>query len=124
MIPEFAVLKATIVFALGIIAFLCSRKLAPAARHALCALTLALGILTPLTAYLPSVSGPVVFKIVSRSGRMADLARPDTAHGLALVWAAGAMFVAIRFLVGVLFLWYRSRNLNRLDGIGGVEVRL
>jgi TonB family protein len=124
MIPELSVLKASIVFASGIIIFLCSGKLAPAVRHGLCALALALGILTSLTACLPSLSAPVVFKIVSGSGHITDLSRPDTAQYLALVWAAGAIVVVARFFFGVLFLWNRSRKLERFGEMAGVEVRL
>ena len=111
--------RITAVLGLGTFLLWLSRGRTASARHLLCVATLGISLLLPLT---PSFGAPPVLDaltMVTRSVAAAETAHPAPIAWLRLVWIAGAIAAACRYLGGVLYLYRKTRTANRVAALKG-----
>ena len=125
MISLLLLVKVTIVLALGAASYLCSRRLAPGTRHALCAITLGMSALVPFTALYSPVRVPGVFLLAANSMNSAAPANLALSHWLNFLFMTGLCVVLARFLIGITYLaWQTRRGVASDDAAPGVQIRL
>ena len=124
MISLLLLVKVTIVLALGGAGYLCSRRLTPGTRHALCAITLSMSALAPLTALYVPVRVPGVFLVAANSVNSAAPANLALSHLVNFLFMTGLCVVLTRFVIGVLYLaWQTRRRVASDDTAPGVQIR-
>lgn len=110
MISLLVLVKLTLVLALGSTAFVMSNRVSAAARHSLCALTLAFALLLPLTSQLPTFGNAQAFYFIADASTAVATEHPATLHWLPVLWIAGALAVFLRFVLGALYLAWKTRG--------------
>lgn len=110
MISLLLLVKVTIVLAFGAAAYLCSGRVTPGTRHALCAITLGTSALVPFTALYPPVRMPGVFLFAADSVNSAAPANLVLSHWLNFLFMTGLCGVLARFLIGVIYLAWQTRR--------------
>lgn len=127
MISLLPIVKLTLILSLGSVAFALSRRASAAAKHLLCAVTLAVALMLPLTPQLPSVGEPRVFHLMANASAAVVTGHAATFHWLPVIWLTGALLIVIRFLLGVFYLaWQARQSVPEINSpaIRGVQVRL
>jgi TonB family protein len=111
MISVLFALKLTLILVLGLVVFALSIRISAAARHLLCLFALAVAVLLPLTAYLapPAASYPA-FHFIANAAASVAANHPMAFRWLPALWIAGVLVVSLRFLLGVLYLAWRTRQ--------------
>ena len=124
MISLLLLVKVTIVLALGAVGYLCSGRFTPGTRHALCAITLSMSALAPLTALYVPVRVPGVFLFAANSVNSAAPANLALSHLVNFLFMTGLCVVLTRFVIGVLYLaWQTRRRVASDDTAPGVQIR-
>lgn len=117
-------LKITALLSVATGFYLAARRASAAWRHSLCVVTLALICLTPFCKINVPVYSGFVFRAAATSGSTMG-GDPGTAISyLTLIWLAGALLIAGRFVVGVLYLSFKSRAVEASEWReSGIRVR-
>lgn len=104
--------------------YLAARRASAAWRHSLCVVTLTLICVGPFCKINVPVRGDFIFRAVTTSGNTLSGNAGTAISYLTLIWFAGAFLVAARFLLGVLYLSFKSRSAQTDEWLeSGVRVR-
>ncbi|HXE12064.1 MAG TPA: M56 family metallopeptidase [Bryobacteraceae bacterium] len=103
-------LKLTALLSVATGFYLAARRASAAWRHSLCVVTLALICIAPFCKVNVPVHGGFVFRTIATSGAMLDGNARTGLSYLPIIWLAGAIVVAARFLLGVVYLSLKSRS--------------
>jgi TonB family protein len=110
MITLLLIFKLTVVLAAAAVSLIICRALDARFRHSLCTLAIALALLLPLFGTLGAAVPlpiPAVFTFAARS----SASSANTFHvPWQNLWLAGLLLVAARYLVGLLYLVWHTRN--------------
>ncbi len=111
MIEILPLVKITVLLGIAAAFLPLMRRATPGARHFLCIAALNLCLLLPvfLTVAPVPVPGLHVWTILTRAAVSAERSHPAPVHWLQVVWLAGVLAVAVRFLVGLFILQRRAR---------------
>jgi TonB family protein len=126
MISLLFALKLTLILVLGSAVFALSTRISAAARHLLCVFALAVAVLLPLTAYFAPATSYPAFHFIANASASVTANHPKAFRWLPALWIAGALVVSLRFLLGVLYLAWRTRQsaaFSEPAGSGTVPVR-
>ncbi len=116
--------KLTLILCLGSIALLLLRKVSASSKHLLCAVTLALAVLSPLTLKIPTFVHTPMLTLVANASSLVPTHRVRSWHLLMLLWTAGALLCLLRFLMGYAYLRWRTRSAPVVSCAGIVPIRL
>lgn len=102
-------LKITALLSVATGFYVAARRASAAWRHSLCVAALALICIAPFCHINVPVHGDFVFRTIATGGAVLDGNAPTILSYLPLIWLAGAILVAARFLLGVVYLSLKSR---------------
>lgn len=102
--------------------YLAARRASAAWRHSLCAVALALICIAPFCKINVPVHGGFIFRAVTTGGNRLSGHAGDAISYLTLIWLAGALFLVARFLIGVLYLSFKSRS-SQTPRASGASIR-
>lgn len=102
-------LKITTLLSVATGFYLAARRASATWRHSLCMVTLALICIAPFGHVNVPVHGGFVFRTIATGGEVLSGNAPTVLSYLPLIWLAGAILVAARFLLGVSYLSLKSR---------------
>jgi TonB family protein len=127
MMSLVVILKATLVLTVGCAALLSLRSASAAARHFLCAFTLAVSVLVFFAAGMPWGIESKTFTFTVDAARALNADAGRSTGILSAIWIAGALVVALRFLIGLVYLTWQTRRATIPDynvTAEGARVRL
>jgi TonB family protein len=104
--------------------YLAARRASAAWRHLLCVATLVLICLAPFCKITVPLHSGFILHTMATSGSTLDGAPGTAISYLMLMWLAGTLLVAARFVIGLLYLSFKSRALQTSEWQqSGVRVR-
>ena len=116
MISMDVVISATILLLTGAALFLALRRASSAARHLVCACTLFVCILLPFVARLPIDSTPNILRFVVTGTAAAASSHASWLTWVPIVWLAGALATIAQFVLGIVYLAWKTRRSTSFDG--------
>ncbi len=115
MMSLVVILKATLVLTVGCAALLTLRSASAAARHFLCAFTLAVSVLVFFAAGMSWGIESKTFAFTVDAARMVNADTGCSTGILGAIWIAGALALALRFLSGLVYVAWQTRRASIPD---------